>query len=257
MSEHISKTGLIQQFIGGFRLLLIGIVIVAVVELVLWDEMSLLYPYLNPGLLNGLVTFGILGYLIPGTLLILLCKWGVYVDPPQRSKVPPIVRGLYFVTGVTACLGILGIRNGVKIFIMLAAKTDVIPTDETDYNPTEAMNAYRWFLRAGGIYLLVFGLLMLAVIMLIQVVTVDLIYPDVTQALLVGLEVWIWGSLLGPAIIYWGCSFGLTEKASLMHRTLIEKILLAGSIVAMISIFGLSIGVTLIQKRWMIRPIAQ
>ncbi len=254
MKNEPLRGEVIHQIIGGIRLVLIGIIIIAVVELLLVKQMSLLYPYLNPGLLMGLNLFAIFGYLIPGGLLIGISPYSRYLEPPQLGQIPSIVKILYILSGICACLGILGIRNGVKIFYAFGSKS-YGTTSETDmWDEKDAIIAYRWYLFAGGFYLLVFGFVFWGVVELMQVVTIDLAYSDITQSRLVAIEIWYWVCLMTPAFLFFicGCFLGPSSNESI-RKKLIPFISL-GSILAMCSIFGLSVGFVLLGKKWMLFP---
>ncbi|MHA1819604.1 MAG: hypothetical protein ACTSU2_17045 [Promethearchaeota archaeon] len=254
---------------GGLHLIFIGLIFAALLEFVFIKNEDLLYPYITPQLIKTISIFITLGYFIPGVLLIVLFPLGHYLDltiaesSKSLSKTGQI---LLVITSILACVGIFGIRNGVSIILHIkeANKYHRAYKEGNKITPEQELNqgplAYRLYLLGGTLNLIAYGLLFVALSIFMQVIEIDLSYPYITQKILIGMLIWSIGTFIVPSVLYLisfiiiqielknkGKETGEPPKLNKIQNILI----ILGSILAIMSIFGLSIGINLIKSRWM------
>ena len=254
----MNKKGIFDLFGGGFRLLIIGAILLYLVDFIDRKYLDLAYPYITPEILSEIQIVSIIGFILPGIIFIFLCKWGKFLETSNTNQIPKVVRILLIIASIGACIGILGIRTGTTTMLNLRNPKDPMELDafakmeQLEYNPESAFKAYRLYLFAGGFNILVWGIFYYGLIEFIQVITVDLAYPTLSQTLLIILDIWVKICMLTPGLIFIAIGFILRMNYTSRIQKQIQGMIAFSGVLSIMSIFGLSIGIKAISQRWMI-----
>jgi hypothetical protein len=225
--------------LGSIRLILIGIVIWVLVDTVLIDQMPLLYPYLNPNLLLGLKIYSIIGFLLPGLCILVSIRWMKILATGGGATLSQLVKIILAFIGLLTCCSVIGIRMGVKIIMGAFSRPEGEEAEQSV--KINLVKSIRLYTLSGGLYLIVFGLFFLALQDFMQVITLDLAYPTITQNFMLGMWIWTWLCLIGPGIIFLFKSRAIKAEGGPLKPTSIKSLILA-SILAICSLFGITVG---------------
>jgi hypothetical protein len=262
---------------GGFKIIFFGTVLYFLISELLIEQIDLIYPYVTYEMVDALYMLLLFCFAIPGILLIPLAYYGKFFDLQAEKPLPKLIQVVFLIVGILVCGSVLGIRTGVSIFLNIkelnskgdhSSNEDQKQGQEEDQNEGReedqkegqkqdeiqpaAVKSYKLYLISAGIYLLVFGLFFIALINFLLVITIPLLYPTLTQPILIGIEVWIWLCMMVPAILFLVLSFTIKEPQEESQIAIKKKIILVGAILAMVGIFGFSHGVNLIKSQWML-----
>ena len=109
------------MFGGGLFQIILGVGILLVVNFLLIEQISLLYPYVTPTLLNILEVYGIGGMVVPGTLLVVGGFWAGRLATLTPGNAPQgksykIMRVIIYVGAITSLVGIpVGTAVGITL----------------------------------------------------------------------------------------------------------------------------------------------
>jgi hypothetical protein len=189
--------------------------------------------------------------------MIGLCNWGISFDTmspaPNQNLMPKMIKISLFIAGIGGCFGILGIRTSVMIFRNLRSHSTSLSTEQeetiTDKDAKFGVQSYRYFIGAGGFYVLTWGLFFIALIEFMQVITIDLSYPTINQVLLLILEIWLYLCFIFPGSLSIIDAIWLKLDPSLKYRKIHRSLNSLSGILALFSIFGLSVGIKTLLNR--------
>ncbi len=248
---------LLKMIMPGIRLLLFGTIFYLALNVFVMEDIDLIYPYLTYEIIANLSIVIIIGYFLPGASFILLSPFGKYRKSKVDGSISLIPKILLTLTGLMACVGILGIESGVGLLLDIYEKKDDSPIAESgekvsvdgEKTAQSDLKDLRLYLSSSSFYLFVWGILLLAIIQLMLVITIALAYPTINQKLMIGIEIFIWVGIMVPAIFAGFVSIWMLWKKNDVILKRQNQIMLIASVLGIIGIMGISMGLNYLKER--------